>query len=135
MRRHQVLEKDNRPRYRVLLDEAVLHHDIGDRAVMVSQLEKVMDAQRLGKATVQVIPFNARSYVAQDSNFILFEFEEDANLPPVVFVEGLTGNQYHERKADVSRYREAIEYLRDSALRPGESMSRIGEAKKAYASG
>jgi len=135
MRRQQVLEKDKRPRYRVLLDEAVLHHDIGGQAVMVSQLERVMDAQRLGKAAVQVIPFNARSYVAQDSNFILFEFEEGANLPPVVFVEGLTGNQYHERRADIIRYREAIEYLRDSALRPEESLSRIDEAKKAYASG
>jgi transcriptional regulator with XRE-family HTH domain len=135
MRRQQVLEKENRPRYRVLLDEAVLYHDIGGRAVMISQFEKVMDALRLGKATIQVIPFNARSYVAQDSNFILFEFEEGANLPPVVFVEGLTGNQYHERKVDIVRYREAIELLRDSALRPEESMSRIDEARKAYASG
>ena len=132
MRRQQVLDKEKPPRYRVLLDEAVLHHDIGGSAVMISQLDRVMEAQRLGKAAVQVIPFNARSYVAQESNFILFEFEAGSNLLPVVFVEGLIGNQYHERKADVDRYREAIDYLRDSALRSEESMLRIDEVRKAY---
>jgi hypothetical protein len=135
MRRQQRLEGENPPRYRVLLDEAVLHRDVGGPTVMSSQLNKVMEAQRHGKVTVQVIPFNVGAYAAQDSNFILFEFEEDTNLSPVVFVEGLTGNQYHERKADVARYREAIEYLRDSALRPEESLLRIDEVRKAYASG
>ncbi len=135
MRRQQLLEGENPPRYRVLLDEAVLHRDVGGPTVMCSQLNKVMEAQRHGKVTVQVIPFNVGAYAAQDSNFILFEFEEDTNLSPVVFVEGLTGNQYHERKADVARYREAIEYLRDSALRPEESLLRIDEVTEAYASG
>jgi transcriptional regulator with XRE-family HTH domain len=134
MRRQRVLERDKPPRYRVLLDEAVLHHGIGGRTVMIAQLDRVIEAQRLGAAVVQIISFDARSYVAQDSNFILFEFEEESSLPPVVFVEGLTGNQYHERKVDVDRYREAIDYLRDSALRPEESVSRIDEARKAYAS-
>jgi transcriptional regulator with XRE-family HTH domain len=134
MRRQRVLEKDKPPRYRVLLDEAVLHHDIGGQAVMISQLDRVIEAQQQGKAAVHIIPFNKASYVAQDSNFILFEFEPGSNLLPVVFVEGLTGNQYHERKVDVDRYREAIDYLRDSASRPEESVLRIDEVRKAYAS-
>jgi transcriptional regulator with XRE-family HTH domain len=134
MRRQQVLEKEKPPRYRVLLDEAVLNYVIGGRAVMIAQLDKVMEAQRLGKAIVQVIPFYGRSYVSQDSNFILFELEPESNLSPIVFVEGLTANQYLERKADVDRYREAIELLRDSALRPEDSVLRIDEVRKAYAS-
>ena len=130
MRRQQVLEKDKPPRYRVLLDEAVLNHDIGGQTVMAAQLEEVMNAQRLGKAVVQVIPFSARSYVAQDSNFVLLEFEAESTISPIVFVEGLTGNHYFERRAEVERYAEAIELLRDSALRPEESMLRIDEVWK-----
>jgi transcriptional regulator with XRE-family HTH domain len=133
MRRQGKLEGITVPRYRVLLDEAILHRSAGGPAVMTAQFEKVMDAQRRGKAIVQVIPFGKGAFAAQDSNFILFEFEEDTDLSPVVFVEGLTGNQYHERKADIARYREAIEYLRDSALRPEESLSRLDEARRAYA--
>src|SRR5207342_1338136 len=41
MRRQEVLEGDDRPRYRVLLDEAVLHRLVGGPALMVAQLDKV----------------------------------------------------------------------------------------------
>ena len=132
--RQQVLVKEKPPRYRVLLDEAVLHRDIGGRAVMVAQLDKVIEAHKMGQAVVQVIPFNARSYVAQDSNFVLLEFDRALNISPIVFVEGLTGNQYLERKAEVDRYREAIELLRDSALSPVDSILRVTEMRKAYGS-
>jgi transcriptional regulator with XRE-family HTH domain len=131
-RQERRLKADNRPRYRVLLDEAVLHRAVGGRAVMIAQLDKVLEAERQGKVTVQVVPFNAGAHAAQDSNFILFEFEENSNLSPVVFVEGLTGNQYLEKPADIARYREAIEYLRDSALAPRDSLARIDEVRKAY---
>ena len=130
MRRQQLLEGDNRPRYRVLLDEAVLHRAIGGRAVMAAQLTKVLEAEKRGKVTVQVVPFEIGAHVAQDSNFILFEFEESSSLSPVVFVEGLTGNQYLEKQVDIARYREAFEYLRDGALTPRDSMARIDEVRK-----
>jgi transcriptional regulator with XRE-family HTH domain len=134
MRRQQLLEADTRPRYMVLMDEAVLHRAIGGPAVMAAQLAKVLDAEKRGIVTVQVVPFETGAHVAQDSNFILFEFEKGPLLPPVVFIEGLTGNKYLEKSADIVRYRETIEYLRDAALTPRHSLSRIDDARKAYAS-
>jgi transcriptional regulator with XRE-family HTH domain len=134
MRRQQLLEEDTRPRYTVLMDEAVLHRAIGGPAIMAVQLAKVLDAEKCGKVAVQVVPFETGAHVAQDSNFILFEFEESPLLPPVVFVEGLTGNQYLEKPVDVARYREAIKYLRDAALTAPQSLGRIDDARKAYAS-
>jgi transcriptional regulator with XRE-family HTH domain len=132
MRRQQLLERDTRPRYRVLLDEAVLHRSIGAPAVMAAQLAKVLAAGKCDRVTIQLVPFETGAHVAQDSNFVLFEFEE--GLSPVVFVEGLVGNQYLEKQADITRYREAIEYLRDAALTPRHSLERIDDARKAYAS-
>jgi hypothetical protein len=132
-RQERRLKADNRPRYRVLLDEAVLHRAVGGAAVMIAQLDKVLEDEQHGKVTVQVIPFNVGAHAAQDSNFIFFEFEANSNLSPVVFVEGLTGNQYLEKPADIARYREAIEHLRDSALTPRDSLARIDEVRKAYA--
>lgn len=122
IRRQQRLEADNRPRYRALLDEAVLHRSVGGPTVMAAQLTKVLEAERQHKATVQVIPFGLGAHAAQDSNFILFEFGDNSGLSPVVFVEGLTGNHYMERQPDIARYREALEYLRDSALSPRDSV-------------
>jgi transcriptional regulator with XRE-family HTH domain len=130
MRRQSVLEKNNPPSYRVLLDEAVFRRPIGGSAVMIAQLDQVLEVVNCNKATVQVIRFDADAYVAEDSNFILFELEEGSHPSQVVFVEGLTGNQYHEHKADITRYREAIERLRDSALSPKDSVQYIKEIKE-----
>lgn len=130
--RQQLLDRENPPRYRVLLDEAVLHHRVGGSAVMFAQLDNVLKLERNGKATVQVLPFDS-AHVAQDSNFVVFDFD-DPTLSPVVFVEGLIKHQYQERKADIDRYREEVENLRDSALSPRESTARIEEMQKSYAS-
>ncbi len=133
MRRQERLDGTNRPRYRVLLDEAALRRRVGSPALMAAQLGKVLEAARNDKATIQVITFDAGAHAAADVFFVLLEFE-DANLSPVVFIEGLTGNQYIERKADIARYREAIEYLRDSALSPRDSLSLIAEVQNGYQS-
>jgi hypothetical protein len=98
---------------------------------MVAQLGKIVEAQRQAKVTIQVIPFDFGAHAAQDSNFVLLEFE-DKDLSPVVFVEGLTGNQYIERSADIARYREAVEYLRDSALTPRDSLLRVDQVRKMH---
>lgn len=133
LRRQQLLDGANRPRYRVLLDEAVLRRRVGGAAVMAAQLEKVMQAARHGKVTVQIIRFDAGAYAAADGYFVLLEFD-DPNLSPVVFTEGLTGNQYLERKAEIARYREAVENLRDSAQTPRDSLTRMDELRAAYLS-
>jgi transcriptional regulator with XRE-family HTH domain len=133
LRRQQLLVQDKPPRYRVLLDEAALHRRVGGSAVMAAQLDKVLELELDGKATVQVIPFDVGAHAGQDSNFVLFDFEKP--LESVVFVEGLINHQYQERKLDLDRYREAIESLRDSALSPRDSVLRITEMRRAYASG
>lgn len=130
MRRQQVLEEEGRPHYHVLLDEAVMHRHIGGPVIMAAQFEKVLEAEKQGKVTVQVIPFNIGVNAAQDSNFVLLEFDEKPDLSPMVFVEGLTANQYLERVADIVRYKEAIRHLADSALSPADSIKFIYEMRE-----
>jgi hypothetical protein len=127
LRRQQLLDGPNRPRYRVLLDEAMLHRPVGGLELMAEQLDKILEAARCDKVTVQVIPFVAGAHAAADGYFILLEFD-DPNLSPVVFLEGLTGIHFRERKDEIARYREAIEYLRDSALSTRDSLSLINKA-------
>jgi len=132
-RQERVLDKENRPRYRVLIDESVLQRRVGGPQVMAAQLHKVLQAEQASKVTVQVIPFDVGAHAAQDSNFILFEFGESPELGPVVFVESLTGNHYLEKPDQIARYREALEYLRDSALSPRDSIQLVTEMQKTYA--
>lgn len=132
-RQQRVLEKENNPRYRVLIDEAVLRRPVGGPEIMAAQLDKILQTEQAGRVTVQVVPFDVGAHAAQDSNFILFEFGLSTDLGPVVFVEGLTGNHYLEKPEQIERYREALEYLRDSALGPRDSIRLVAELQKAYA--
>jgi len=127
--RQQILDGDDPPKYRVLMDESVLHRPVGGRAAMGAQIDKVLDAAGKGKATIQIVPFEIGAHAAQDSNFILLDFDGQSS---VVFVEGLAAHQYLDRQEDVERYREAVEYLRDSALSPRDSIQRILDARGLY---
>jgi transcriptional regulator with XRE-family HTH domain len=132
MLRQMRLEQDNPPRYRMLMDEAVLHRQVGGPLVMVAQLERILEMERQHKATIQVIPFDAGAHAAQDSTFVFLEFDEDSELAPVVYVEGLVVGQYYERRSDIARYREAIDSLRDAALSPRDSLALVAELKEAH---
>lgn len=134
MRRQQLLEEEDPPRYHVLLDESVLHRRVAGPAVMAAQLDRVLDAQRRGRATIQVIPFDIGAYAGADGYFVVLEFDEDSGLSPIVFIEGLSSSKYLERDADVDRYRETIEYLCNLALSPNDSAQRIAEIMRTYAS-
>lgn len=133
MRRQQMLDEDSRPRYNVLLDELVIRRGVGGASLMAAQLDKVLETIRSGKATVQIIPFSAGAYAAADGYFVLLEFDEDSNLWPIVYIEGLADNQYLQRRSDIARYRETIDYLRDRALDPGDSIKFIVDAREKYA--
>jgi hypothetical protein len=54
-----------------------------------------------------------------------------SSLPDVVSVEGLLSTLYRGQQG--WRYREALEYLRDAALSPRDSLSLIAEIKNTYA--
>lgn len=130
LRRQKLLDEDKPPRYRVLIDEAVLYRRVGNSAVMRDQLDQVLKVEQAGKVTIQVVPLDI-GVIAQDSNFVVLDFD-DPGVSSIVFVEGLTTHQYLDHDNDINRYREAGEYLRDSALSPRESLQRIGQARAAY---
>jgi transcriptional regulator with XRE-family HTH domain len=133
MRRQQILYRPDPPRYRALLDEAVLYRQIGGRAVLADQLSKVLDAIAADRASIQVIPFTAGAHASADSNFDLLEFGKDSGQDSIVFVESLISNLYQARPVEVARYREAIEYLRESALSLPESVAFITQIRDTYA--
>jgi transcriptional regulator with XRE-family HTH domain len=132
MRRQQLLEQETPPRYRALLDEAVLHRQVGGAAVMRAQLDKILKSADDELAIVQVIPFEAGAHASTDSNFDFLEFGENSRQRPVVFVEGLFTNRYQERPIEIERYREALEYLRDAALSPRDSASLINKIRSTH---
>jgi transcriptional regulator with XRE-family HTH domain len=132
LKRQEFLNRRDSPQYRVFLDEAVLHRQVGGPGVMAGQLDRIVQAVRSEKVIVRIIPFGVGSYASTDSNFVLLEFSEPA-LSSLVFIEGLYNNSYLERPAELLRYREAIDYLHDEAETPNESLDHIEIIRKTHA--
>ena len=128
MRRQQLLYGARPPKYRALLDEAVLHRQVGGPAVMRAQLDKILSFMR-ERAAVQVLPYEIGAYGAIDSNFDYLQFD-GTMLPDLVFVESLVTHLYQDRPEEIGRYREALDYLRDEALNPRDSARKIEEIRE-----
>ena len=131
MRRQELLDRPDRPRVRVLMDEGVLQRPVGGSRAMAAQLSKILDIMAKEKAVVQIVPFNSGAQVSSDSNFTLFEFS-DSSVPSIVHIEGLLSAQYLEQPAAVDRYREVLDNLRDLALSPRDSQVLITKIKDGH---
>jgi transcriptional regulator with XRE-family HTH domain len=131
MRRQKLLFAPKPPKYRALLDEAVLHRQVGGPAVMKAQLDKLLSLLQEERVAIQVVPYEAGAYGAIDSNFDYLEFA-GTKVPGLVFVEGLVSHLYQERPDELERYREALDYLRDEALSPRDSVKKIQEIRDGF---
>jgi transcriptional regulator with XRE-family HTH domain len=128
IRRQEQLNKVDRPRLRVLLDESVLRRLVGGREIMAGQLTKIIEATAQDKAIVQIVPFSSGALACNESNFTFFEFS-DSSLLSIIHIEGVDSSLIQDRPAIVDRYREILDHLRDAALSPRESQSLITEIR------
>ncbi|WP_247661579.1 helix-turn-helix transcriptional regulator [Micromonospora sp. U21] len=110
-----------------VLDEAVLHRQIGGGTIMAGQLTALLDASKRWNVTLQVIPFREGAYASMLSSFHILNF---ADGPGVVYIEGLTGDLYAEGE-DVRRCTVVFNSLRAAAMSPTDSATMIEEIRGA----
>ncbi|GAA2647650.1 DUF5753 domain-containing protein [Paractinoplanes durhamensis] len=117
----QKLITEGQLRLVAVMDEAVLHRQIGGAEVMRDQLTALLEAAKLRTVTVQVIPFREGAYASMLSSFAILNFPDSRG---VVYIEGLTGDLYAEGD-DVQRCTVVFNELRSSALSPTASLAMI----------
>ena len=123
MRRQEVLKRERPPRLRVVLDEAVLARGLRDSTVFREQLLHLANLGEDSGVTVQVLDFAYGPHPGLGSHFI--RIETGGGLPDLVYAEGLRGRFETTDDADIERYRDVWESLRDIALSPRESRALI----------
>jgi transcriptional regulator with XRE-family HTH domain len=74
MRRQEILQKQDAPTLRIVLDEAVLHRPTGDRETMREQLEYLVAVQSQ-KITVQVLPYGVWGHDGLPGSFSIATVE------------------------------------------------------------
>jgi transcriptional regulator with XRE-family HTH domain len=108
MSRQQILNRENPPKLRAVLDEGALRRVIGDRDIMQAQLEHLIEMCDHPNITLQILPFSAGAHRAMGGPFTIFRYTEP-ELRDVVYMEQLTSALYLDKPSDVDAYLEVIE--------------------------
>jgi transcriptional regulator with XRE-family HTH domain len=124
MRRQQVLDRPSPPRLWVVIDETALRRPIGGRAVMLAQVDHLIQTSRLGHVTVQVMPFSAGGHAAGGAQMTMLRFPEEL-LPDVVYQEQIDSAVYLNKPADTVPYWNLLNQVATEALSPEASVAQL----------
>ncbi|WP_330229441.1 helix-turn-helix domain-containing protein [Nocardia sp. NBC_00508] len=137
-RRRTRLDNDSDPLLlEAILDESALRRAIGGRAVMEGQLRHLLRVSEQPNVSVRVVPLASETYAGLSvGSFVMLDFPKHptAHLtePPVVYIQGFTGNLYLEKPEEIRQYRQAHAELQRSALDQERSRSLIRKIAKEY---
>ncbi len=123
MARQAILTKPDPPRLVALLDEAVLHREVGGRGVMARQLRQLIDtATTQPNVTILVIPFTAGAHAGTEGPFAIMEFGVE---PGAVLLEGKTADLFLEEDNEIAAYQDTASKLEELALGADDSVALI----------
>ncbi|MEV6554535.1 DUF5753 domain-containing protein [Nocardia sp. NPDC051756] len=114
----------------VIIDEAVLRRPTGGTEVMTNQLAHLADTAQLPNVSVRIIPVSKGTYQGLlVGTFVFLEFPPHSTAyltePPVIYVQGFTGDLYLERPEEISAYRIVCTDLKRLALNETDSRALI----------
>lgn len=124
IRRQESLRKKDSIRLWTIVDEAVLHRQVGSAKVTAEQLEVLAEAATQPHITLQVIPFDSGAHAGMPGSFVIMDFPNPAD-PALVYIDSMAGDLFLEHEADVRRFTTTFEYLQATALDPTSSIKAI----------
>ncbi|MER7954164.1 MULTISPECIES: helix-turn-helix domain-containing protein [unclassified Streptomyces] len=134
-RRQDRIKDEERPlRLWAVIDEGALRRVVGNRQLMIQQLEHLVEQSQLPHVTVQVLPFEMGAHPGISGHYAILEFP-DTSDSSVVYIEGVTSDLYLEKAQDVAKYSVMYEHLRAQALNVEQTREFISDIAKSYAAG
>jgi transcriptional regulator with XRE-family HTH domain len=119
LQRQRVLSKSPALRYHVILDEAALRRPFGGRYAMADQIRWIIDAVKVGRATVNVIPFKHGGYDAS-SSFSILEFPR---LPRLVYIQAVETSGFLDATDETDRFPVRVSRMMKLALNSADSVN------------
>ena len=131
MTRQHILERDDRARLWITIDENLLWRVVGEPAVMARQLRAMVEATEDQRTVVQVVPYEVGAHASMDGPFVGLTMDEGAD---VICTEGRVRGLVLAAEDDVAEYRYAYDLLRADALSPQTSVDLIAARAKELSS-
>jgi len=123
VRQEKVLGREVPPEITAILDEAVLHRQVGGPEVLRRQLLHLVALASNPHIRIHVLPFTAR-VVTMLSAFTILSFPDPSDTD-VVSTEYAFEYQVLDNPTDVENYQLCFRWLREAALPEDESLSLI----------
>ncbi|MCP2342047.1 hypothetical protein FHU30_007436 [Actinomadura rupiterrae] len=130
MRRQTVAQESGLSLW-VVLDEAVLHKQVGDKQVMRAQLERLVTEARTSRLALHVIPSESGGHAATSGAFGIFVFPDDDDRDSV-YVDTMAGTLYLDRPSDVAAANLVFDHLLVAALNSDDSLALIAAVAEKY---
>jgi hypothetical protein len=111
--RQEILGREEPPLVYLVMDEAVLHRQVGSAEVMREQLGYLAEAAQRVNVTVQVIPFAAGPHIGLQGGLTIAEM---ADRDVIVFVDNFADGQVSETEDTVAQVIQRFDALRAEAL-------------------
>ena len=128
--RQEILRREDQPVHLVaVLDEAVLHRQVGDAKIMREQLRRLVELGKLPNVVIQVLPFQAGAHAAMNGAFYMLEFPESPELG-LVYLEQATSGVVLQSEPEVRRYSLMFGNIAGKALSPKSSAAMIAAMAK-----
>lgn len=130
MTRQLLLQREDSPlRFWTIINESVLHQQVGSPEVMAAQYAKLAELSERDNVTIQVLPSTKAAHPATAGQFAIMEFREPYD-PEVVYVESMASSLYVESEVEIYLYTLAFDHLRAMAFDPEESRDMISALAK-----
>jgi transcriptional regulator with XRE-family HTH domain len=112
LKRQELLTLSQPLELQAVIDEAVLRRNVGGRAVMRAQIERLKEATHLPNITLRVIAFDTGAHPGMHGSFAILRFREARD---VVYVESSTSDLFLESQEDIGGYNVMFQHLMATA--------------------
>ncbi|MCC2280287.1 helix-turn-helix transcriptional regulator [Streptomyces sp. ET3-23] len=120
--RQELLERDDRPEFFYILDEAAIRRWVGGPRVMKAQLQHLKELGSRPGISIQIAPFRLGAHAGLRGSFVLLEFE--AEMDDILYLENPLGEAAFSD--DVSRTSQFLEdFWKLERLVPREDLPRL----------
>jgi transcriptional regulator with XRE-family HTH domain len=129
--RQELLQETQRPELRFVIGEAAVSRNVGGRAIMRNQLERIHAVSRLPGVNIQILDFDAGAHPKMGGAFTVLEFS-DVHLEDLLYLENASGDKtIRDVPEMVADFREAFEILSDMATPSNALETRLDEIASA----
>jgi len=125
--RRDLLSSENSPKFSFVLDESVIHRQVGSPAITSRQFRYLIDVAKLPNVTIHIVPFTVGLHPGMAYPFEVVQFEDtpDENI---VFIEGPRSDVIVDDPEETRDYLESFGRITALSLSPSASIDLLRQA-------